>query len=49
MHYATSLHTMGGATVLHFDITAQDTDYKTYVVNIPQANLDTAYPLNGPD
>ena len=49
MHYATSLHSMTGATVLHFDITGQDAEYKTYVVNIPQANLDTAYPLNGPD
>ncbi len=48
MHYGTSIHAMNGAAVVHFDIKAKDSDYQTYVVNIPEANLATAYPLNGP-
>ncbi len=48
MHYGTDIHPVSGSTVAHFDISAKDSDFKTYVVNIPQANLDTAYELNGP-
>lgn len=49
MHYGTTLHPIAGNTVAHFDISAKDTDYKTYVINVADANLKTAYALNGPD
>lgn len=49
LHYGTSLFNVAGNTVAHFDISAKDSDYKTYVIDIAKANLDTAYALNGPD
>ncbi len=49
LHYGTSLYNVAGNTVAHFDISAKDSDYKTYVIDIAKANLDTAYALNGPD
>lgn len=48
LHYGTTLYNVAGNTVAHFDISAKDSDYKTYVIDIAKANLDTAYALNGP-
>ena len=49
MHFGTTIHTIAGDTVVHFDISKEDTEYKTYVVNIPEANLGIVNELNGPD
>lgn len=49
MHFGTSIHTIAGDTVVHFDISTEDSEYKTYVVNVPEANLGIVNELNGPD
>ena len=48
MHYGTTTNPIAANTVLHFDITPKDSAYKTYIVNVPDANIKTANALNGP-
>ena len=48
-HFGTTLHTVSGSTVFHFDIDANMTEYKTYIVNMPVQNQINVNRINGPD
>ena len=48
-HFSTSLHSISGSTVFHFDIDTEMTEYKTFICNIPEQNVINVNRINGPD
>ncbi|MHC1695194.1 MAG: hypothetical protein AB9835_07960 [Eubacteriales bacterium] len=44
-HYGGDLHGIAAEACTHFPISANDTDYKTYVINVPDATVAT-YPVH---
>lgn len=44
-HYGGDMHGIAAEACTHFPISANDTDYKTYVINIPESTIAT-YPVH---
>ncbi|MBQ3867426.1 MAG: hypothetical protein II789_02645, partial [Clostridia bacterium] len=47
-HFGTNLHPISGSTVFHADIEPNMTEYKTFIVNMPQSNHDNVNRINAP-
>ena len=47
-HFGTSAHGVSGSTVFHVDIDPNMTEFKTFVVNMPQSNHDNVNRINAP-
>lgn len=47
-HFGTSQHAISGSTVFHVDIDPNMTEFKTFIVNMPQSNHDNVNRINAP-